>query len=118
MSAAPVVASVRPEPALHQGRHGSEDVKLDEGDEMLAPNEGEETVEIQDEEKGDDEDIEPLKLKKDVYSPTITERENHRITHYPYRAWCRECVEGHALGEHRHACRGSGMAFSAWTSFT
>ena len=51
---------------------------------------------------GDPEDTEPLRVKREVYSPTASEVEDHRKTHYPYRSWCRECVEGHALGEHRH----------------
>ncbi len=68
--------------------------------ETLAPAEGEEIAEIND--PGDVEDVEPLRVKKEIYTPTASEVEDHRKTHYPHRAWCRECVEGHALGEHRH----------------
>ena len=65
MCSAPVVASVRPKTTGHQNQCGSEDVKqLDGGDETLAPNEGEETVEIQDENEGDAKDVEPLKLER------------------------------------------------------
>jgi hypothetical protein len=31
--------------------------------------------------------------------PTASEVERHRITHYPYRRWCRECLEGQAVGD-------------------
>ncbi len=31
--------------------------------------------------------------------PSAAEVERHRISHYPYRRWCRECVEGQAVGE-------------------
>ena len=28
------------------------------------------------------------------YTPTQAEREAHEISHWPYRAWCRFCVQG------------------------
>ena len=30
----------------------------------------------------------------DVYQPTRSEYLDHCTTHYPYRAWCRHCLEG------------------------
>ena len=29
-----------------------------------------------------------------VYQPTLSEYLDHCVTHYPYRAWCRHCLEG------------------------
>ena len=29
--------------------------------------------------------------------PTQSERDDHDLTHYPYRCWCRHCVEGRGL---------------------
>ena len=29
-----------------------------------------------------------------MYQPTHSEYLDHCVTHYPYRAWCRHCVEG------------------------
>ena len=41
------------------------------------------------------------KVAPDPFMPSPAEVEEHRVTHWPYRSWCRECVEGKALGEHR-----------------
>jgi hypothetical protein len=64
---------------------------------------GEEHVEIKDDEvSGEAQDI---KVAPDPFMPSAAEVEEHRVTHWPYRSWCRECVEGKALGEHRsHRC--------------
>ena len=45
--------------------------------------------------------VEPLRIAPSPILPSAAEVEEHRITHIPYRSWCRECVEGKALGEHR-----------------
>ena len=43
--------------------------------------------------------------------PTQSERDEHDLTHYPYRSWCKHCVEGrgiemrHRVGDD-HSCRG------------
>ena len=29
-----------------------------------------------------------------VYQPTHSEYLDHCVTHYPFRAWCRHCLEG------------------------
>ena len=77
------------------------------GDTPCAPAvEGEdgEVVEINDDIEGETE-IEPLKIAPSPMKPDVTVVAEHRITHIPYRSWCRECVEGRALGEQRgHAC--------------
>ena len=69
---------------MHQGRCGGEKAESDETGEMLAPNEGEEVVEIND--QGDAEDVEPLRAKKEVHTPTASEVEDHRKTHFPPRS--------------------------------
>jgi hypothetical protein len=60
---------------------------------------GGEVIEIQDGEAN--EEAEPLRMAPDPGQPTETEVEEHRVTHHPYRSWCKECVEGKALGEQR-----------------
>ena len=58
---------------------GSEDALFH--DELCAPCEDEEQAEM------------PLCLP-DVYQPTPSEYAEHCITHYPFRVWCRHCLEG------------------------
>ena len=41
---------------------------------------------------GSDEAVVP-KIAKNPGDPTRREREEHDITHLPYRSWCRTCVE-------------------------
>ena len=48
-----------------------------------------------------DEEIEPLKVPSSPSQPTAAEIEEHRITHLPFRRWCRECMMGRGLGEQR-----------------
>mgnify|MGYP001458268501 CR=1 FL=1 len=50
-------------------------------DELCAPCEDEEQAEM------------PLCLP-DVYQPTPSEYADQCITHYPFRVWCRHCLEG------------------------
>jgi len=54
---------------------------------------------------GDDleEETQPTKIAPSPQLPSAEEVEEHRISHLPFRNWCRECVEGKALGEHRGA---------------
>ena len=41
--------------------------------------------------------------KRDISrEPTKAEREQHEITHMPYRSWCEHCVRGKAVGGHHH----------------
>ncbi len=47
------------------------------------------------------QEIEPLKVAPSPVLPSASEVEEHRVTHAQYRSWCRECVEGKALGEQR-----------------
>ena len=62
-----------------------------------------------DTEQGEDEDgvveiseeVEPIKTAPSPTMPSAVEAEEHRVTHYPFRSWCRECVRGRVLGERR-----------------
>ena len=54
----------------------------------------EEVVEISDE-------AEPLKTAPSPTMPSAAEVEEHRISHIPFRSWCRECTMGRGLGEQR-----------------
>ena len=62
-----------------------------------------ELIEISDE----NEEAEPLRIAPSPKQPSAAEVELHRITHWPYRSWCEECVKGRGLGEQRgtHAGR-------------
>ena len=46
-------------------------------------------------------EVEPLRVAPSPQRPSATDVEEHRVTHIPFRSWCRECVEGRALGEQR-----------------
>ncbi len=48
-----------------------------------------------------DEDVEKIRVAPSPKLPSAEEVEEHRIAHYPFRDWCRECIEGRALGERR-----------------
>jgi hypothetical protein len=57
---------------------------------------------IGDEEDGtEDENIEGgirfTKKLKDPLMPSVEEVAEHRITHLPYRNWCRHCVRGRGI---------------------
>ena len=66
-------------------------------------------MEIDDEDQHETE-IEPVKIAPSPVLPSASEVEDHRITHAQYRSWCRECVEGKALGEQRGRGADDGVA--------
>ena len=43
---------------------------------------------------------ETIRVAHDPVKPSAQLVEKHRVTHYPYERWCRECIEGKALGEY------------------
>ena len=49
----------------------------------------------------DEDEVEPLKISPSPTQPTAAEIEEHRVTHLPFRRWCRECMMGRGLGEQR-----------------
>ena len=54
-----------------------------------------------DDEEQQETEIEPIRTAPSPVTPSASEVEEHRITHAQYRSWCKECVEGKALGEQR-----------------
>ena len=56
-----------------------------------------ETIEI--ELSDNEEDHAPRRTAPDPGQPTAEEEAEHRVDHYPYRSWCRHCVEGRGTGE-------------------
>ena len=63
-------------------------------------NSGEKEIEAVDEE----EQVVCPPCLPDVYQPTQSEYLDHCVTHFPYRAWCRHCVEGRGreFGHEKH----------------
>ena len=45
--------------------------------------------------------MKPLVVAPPPSKPSPAESEQHRITHLPFRGWCRECLMGRGLGEAR-----------------
>ena len=46
-----------------------------------------------------EEDSAELKHAKDIGSPRRDAVEQHRVTHLPYRSWCKQCVMGRGIGK-------------------
>ena len=67
---------------------------------VYAVEDGEKEIEAIDEE----EQAEVPSSLPNVYQPTQSEYLDHCVTHYPYRAWCRHCVEGRGreFGHEQH----------------
>ena len=67
-------------------------------DDVLAPLEGAlEEGEVNVEEESA-EDVPDLKHASNVPSPSAEQVEKHRVTHYPYRSWCKWCIMGRGIG--------------------
>jgi len=50
------------------------------------------------------EEAEPVKRATDPGAPTTAQVEEHRMTHIPFRSWCKWCVLGRGRGiQHRKA---------------
>ena len=59
-----------------------------------------EVVECDDEDP-QSEEVQASKIAPSPSFPSAAELEDHRISHLPFRSWCRECILGKALGEQR-----------------
>ena len=59
-----------------------------------------------------DEDVEKVKLAPNPKLPSEKEVEEHNITHWPYRDWCKWCVLARSLGEQRGRKRQGGVHHS------
>ena len=55
----------------------------------------------------EDTEVEPVKKAADPGKPTDAQIEEHRMTHLPYRSWCRWCVLGRGRGLQHRARTGS-----------
>ena len=54
-----------------------------------------------------DEEVEPVRIAPDPGKPTERQIEEHRITHLPFRSWCRWCILGRGRGLQHRARMGS-----------
>ena len=70
------------------------------GDQATAASEGSKAVAASEDAEGPEE-IQAQRKLQSPYLPTLSELQQHRITHLPFRAWCPECVEAFA-GEMAH----------------
>ena len=94
----PVMASppVRPEKypvRVDHGRAGSQDGVRGMGENSMAvfgADAVEEVVEAE-------EESQPVDTLPTPNMPTQSERDDHDLTHYPYRSWCKHCVEGRGV---------------------
>ncbi len=68
------------------------------GDIPMAPAEAVEGIGEDDEEieigSEPNDDVEPMKVAPSPQMPSAAEVEEHRVSHLPFRSWCRECMEG------------------------
>ena len=55
-------------------------------------------AELDDENSQADVEIEPLAISQSPIQPSAAEVEEHRITLFPFRRWCRECAMGRGFG--------------------
>ena len=89
-------------PSLHRGHRG-QDGQAASGIPVY-PNEAEgdqgEVVECDGEDQ-ETEEVQESKIAPSPSLPSAAEVEDHRISHLPFRSWCRECILGKALGEQR-----------------
>ena len=60
---------------------------------------------LNEEELQQQEDVEKVKLAPSPQLPSEKEIEEHNITHWPFRNWCKWCVLSRALGEQRGRAR-------------
>ena len=68
------------EPSGHEAREGG-----NEGETGIQP----------------EEEVADLKIAADLAQPSAADVAEHRVTHMPYRSWCKHCVAGRGLGEQR-----------------
>ena len=71
---------------------------LADGEEGNINEDEEEVGENMGEDKGDkiiEEEVEQIYLKAPI-KPSHEEVEKHRVTHFPFRAWCKHCIKGRA----------------------
>ena len=97
-----------------KGEHISEDMAGDTGDDQAAgeeeardelrcmPCEDQEGVDA-----GVEEEAEVQRAAVDPGQPTRLQREEHNLTHFPFRSWCRACVLGRAKDSPSRTVKGA-----------
>ena len=100
----PVLNDLEDQPRLAGGEVEDEENVQEHGDD--------DEVDVDD---GDEADLrcEPcgeaetnLRFGRPLFMPSAAEIEDHRLTHIPYRSWCKHCVLARALGEKRGTTAG------------
>ena len=66
--------------------------------------------------EADSEESAPIKIARDPGDPSSREREDHCVTHLPYRSWCPICVKAKGK-EEAHRKRESERSIKATVSF-
>ena len=92
MASPPVRPGYSPVGVDH-GRAGSQDGVCGMGEDSRAvfgADAVEEVVEAE-------EESQPVDTLPTPNMPTQSERDDHDLTHYPYRSWCKHCVEGRGV---------------------
>ena len=84
----------RSRPVFPVGEVGGEDELGGDDDLLCSPCEGEEEAAVP-------------KCLPAVYQPTHSEYLDHCVTHYPFRAWCKHCLEGRGREFGHEAHRGN-----------
>ena len=52
--------------------------------------------------EGESEEVSAPEYVRDPGQPSKEEEEEHRMSHLPFRCWCRWCIQGRGLGmQHR-----------------
>ena len=77
------------DPVVGEGGNEPEETFMDNGGRPAA-----EEAEIAGEE--DEDESRPVRTRIASYAPTLRERREHNVTHYPFRSWCPCCVAGRA----------------------
>ena len=100
------------------GEEEAEGMRMDQYEEVLeylevndAANSAiyEHIISDDEDEKIDHEDFEEkpqrIKVQRTPKQPSTREREEHEVTHMPYRTWCKFCVSGRGIASHHHVKR-------------
>ena len=96
LEAGELVAASTASATARQEEHGAPSV-TDEPDEIP------ETADIQDEVKDESDEAESLKQAHSPILPPAAEVQQHRLTHLPYRSWCKFCSLGRGTGEQQRS---------------
>ena len=74
--------------------------------ETVGKEESEEGTDQEEEDGGEENGEKKPKRVRSPGNPTAAEREEHELTHWPYRSWCDACVKARATGQPHRAMKG------------